>query len=167
MHWHGMHLPAKMDGGPHQMVDAGQTWTPGRTTKPASTLWYHPHLHGATEDHVRRGLAGLFLVDDDAATALPLPDAYGVDDIPVIVQDIRLRGDRFDGSHATFRDVGFLGDRLLVNGTLAPYQEVGDELVRLRLLNASTARDLQLRLPRQQGFPRSPPTAACSNVRKR
>ncbi len=141
VHWHGMHLPAKMDGGPHQMVDAGQTWTPEWTVaQPASTLWYHPHPHGATEDHVRRGLAGLFLVDDDAATALPLPDAYGVDDIPVIVQDIRLRGDRFDGSHATFRDVGFLGDRLLVNGTLAPYQEVGDELVRLRLLNASTAR---------------------------
>ena len=28
----------------------------------------------------------------------------------------------------------------MVNGTLDPYQEVGDELVRLRLLNASTAR---------------------------
>ncbi|MEV8568481.1 multicopper oxidase domain-containing protein [Streptomyces sp. NPDC051322] len=23
VHWHGMHLPAKMDGGPHQMVQPG------------------------------------------------------------------------------------------------------------------------------------------------
>src|SRR5690606_19139395 len=24
VHWHGMHLPPKMDGGPHQMVPAGE-----------------------------------------------------------------------------------------------------------------------------------------------
>lgn len=141
VHWHGMHLPAAMDGGPHQMVAAGADWTPEWTVdQPAATLWYHPHPHGATEDHVRRGLAGMFLVDDPASAALPLPRAYGVDDLPVIVQDVRLRGDRLDGAHAAFRDVGFLGDEILVNGTLAPYAEVGDELVRLRLLNASTAR---------------------------
>ncbi|MFC4123485.1 multicopper oxidase family protein [Nocardia rhizosphaerae] len=141
VHWHGMHLPAAMDGGPHQMVEPGATWTPEWTVaQPASTLWYHPHPHGATEDHVRRGLAGLFLLDDEPAAALPLPDTYGVDDIPVIVQDLRLRGDQLDGTHGAFRDVGFLGDRTMVNGTIAPYQEVGDELVRLRLLNAATAR---------------------------
>ncbi|MFE3546207.1 multicopper oxidase family protein [Nocardia sp. NPDC059177] len=141
VHWHGMHLPATMDGGPHQMVEPGATWTPEWTVaQPASTLWYHPHPHGATEDHVRRGLAGMFLVDDAAAAALRLPSTYGVDDLPVIVQDLRLRGDRLDGAHTAFRDVGFLGNRTLVNGTLAPYQEIGDELVRLRLLNASTAR---------------------------
>jgi FtsP/CotA-like multicopper oxidase with cupredoxin domain len=28
VHWHGMHLPATMDGGPHQTVDPGQTWKP-------------------------------------------------------------------------------------------------------------------------------------------
>ncbi|GEM34831.1 multicopper oxidase [Nocardia neocaledoniensis NBRC 108232] len=141
VHWHGMHLPAEMDGGPHQMVDPGATWIPEWTVaQPASTLWYHPHPHGETEDHVRRGLAGMFLLDDDAANALPLPDTYGVDDLPVIVQDVRLRRGQLDGGHGVFRDVGFLGDRTMVNGTLAPYQEVGDELVRLRVLNASTAR---------------------------
>ena len=25
LHWHGMHLPARMDGGPHQMIDPGET----------------------------------------------------------------------------------------------------------------------------------------------
>ncbi|MFD3704936.1 multicopper oxidase family protein [Nocardia sp. NPDC058658] len=141
VHWHGMHLPAAMDGGPHQMVEPGASWTPEWTVaQPASTLWYHPHPHGATEEHVRRGLAGMFLIDDAPSAQLPLPNTYGVDDIPVIVQDMRLRGSRLDGAHAIFRDIGFLGDRTMVNGTLSPYQEVGDELVRLRLLNASTAR---------------------------
>jgi FtsP/CotA-like multicopper oxidase with cupredoxin domain len=27
-HWHGMHLPAEMDGGPHQMIDSGGELAP-------------------------------------------------------------------------------------------------------------------------------------------
>ncbi|WP_433755857.1 multicopper oxidase family protein [Nocardia sp. CA-135398] len=141
VHWHGMHLPATMDGGPHQMVQPGSTWTPHWTVdQPAATLWYHPHPHGATEQHVRRGLAGMFLLDDEVSEGLSLPNNYGVDDLPVIVQDVKFRGDQLDSSHGIFRDVGFLGDRTMVNGTLTPYRNVDDELVRLRLLNASTAR---------------------------
>ncbi|WP_330254044.1 multicopper oxidase domain-containing protein [Nocardia sp. NBC_00565] len=141
VHWHGMHLPAAMDGGPHQMVPAGATWSPHWTVdQPAATLWYHPHPHGATEQHVRRGLAGMFLLDDEVSEGLALPDNYGVDDLPVIVQDVKFRGAQLDSSHGMFRDIGFLGDRTMVNGTLTPYRAVGDELVRLRLLNASTAR---------------------------
>ncbi|MFI6939300.1 multicopper oxidase family protein [Streptomyces sp. NPDC050418] len=141
VHWHGMHLPAAMDGGPHQMVDPGKTWSPRWTVdQPASTLWYHPHPHGATEKHVQRGLAGMFLLDDAEAGKLPLPDDYGVDDVPVIVQDVKFDGAKLDHGHGMMQNTGFLGDRTMVNGTLNPYQEVGDELVRLRLLNASTAR---------------------------
>ncbi|MGV9545410.1 multicopper oxidase family protein [Nocardia beijingensis] len=141
VHWHGMHLPAEMDGGPHQTVAPGAAWTPRWTIdQPAATLWYHPHPHGATEAHVRRGLAGMFLLDDEMSAAMPLPSDYGVNDLPLIVQDVRFDGAAFDSTHAMFRDVGVLGDRTMVNGTLAPYRDVGDELVRLRLLNASTAR---------------------------
>ncbi|NUL02747.1 multicopper oxidase domain-containing protein [Streptomyces lunaelactis] len=141
VHWHGMHLPAKMDGGPHQMVAPGATWKPKWTVdQPAATLWYHPHPHGRTEKHVQRGLAGLFLLDDKKSQALALPEKYGVDDLPVIVQDVKFDGAKFDHGHGMLRDTGFLGDRAMVNGTLDPYRTVGDELVRLRLLNASTAR---------------------------
>lgn len=141
VHWHGMHLPAAMDGGPHQMVQAGGTWTPEWTVdQPAATLWYHPHPHGATESHVRKGLAGMYILDDDTASALTLPHTYGVDDLPVIVQDVKFKGDQFGYGRGVFADIGTLGDRTMVNGTLAPYRTVSDELVRLRLLNASTAR---------------------------
>ena len=27
-HWHGFHVPAIMDGGPHQMIESGETWSP-------------------------------------------------------------------------------------------------------------------------------------------
>ncbi|WP_281920593.1 multicopper oxidase family protein [Nocardia cyriacigeorgica] len=153
VHWHGMHLPARMDGGPHQMVEPDADWAPEWTIdQPAATLWYHPHPHGETESHVRRGLAGVFLLDDPAAAALPLPQTYGVDDLPIIVQDAKFRGDRLDCAHAMFRDVGFLGDQTMVNGSLAPYRTVTDELVRLRLLNASTARTYTFGFSDNRGF---------------
>ncbi|MBT6058402.1 MAG: multicopper oxidase domain-containing protein, partial [Gammaproteobacteria bacterium] len=28
LHWHGFHLPPSADGGPHQPIEAGQTWNP-------------------------------------------------------------------------------------------------------------------------------------------
>jgi len=62
VHWHGMHLPLRMDGGPHQPIAPGATWSPEWTVdQPAATLWYHPHPHGSTASHVYRGLAGLFI----------------------------------------------------------------------------------------------------------
>ena len=140
VHWHGMHLPAEMDGGPHQMVEPDATWSPEwDIDQQAATLWYHPHPHGETESHVARGLAGMFLVQDDAEAALPLPREYGVDDVPVIVQDTGFSADGArEGGQRGF--AGGLGDELLVNGTRGPFLDVHDELVRLRLLNASTAR---------------------------
>jgi FtsP/CotA-like multicopper oxidase with cupredoxin domain len=65
VHWHGMHLPPEADGGPHQPVEPGGSWQPSWSIdQPAATLWYHPHPHGATEQHVARGLVGMFIIDD-------------------------------------------------------------------------------------------------------
>jgi len=143
VHWHGMHLPARMDGGPHQQVAPGDTWTPHwRVDQPASTLWYHPHPHGDTEQHVYRGLAGMFILDDpDSRAGDRLPHEYGVDDIPVVVQDKDFGddGEMREGG-ISLGGTGMLGDTLVVNGTYGPYVEVTSTRVRLRLLNASTAR---------------------------
>jgi blue copper oxidase len=135
VHWHGMHLPARFDGGPHQPIEPGQTWSPHwRIDQPAATLWYHPHPHGETEDHINNGLAGMFILDEpDSQVADQLPDEYGVDDIPLIVQDKRIGGD------GEIQDGG-LGEDVLVNGTHSPYLDVVTERVRLRLLNASVKR---------------------------
>ncbi|WP_408630018.1 multicopper oxidase family protein [Actinomycetospora lemnae] len=141
-HWHGMTLPARMDGGPHQPIAPGETWEASwRVEQPAATLWYHPHPHGATERHVHRGLSGLFLVDDDVP--VDLPDRYGVDDVPVVLTDRGLAPDgAFDEQHRNA--VGLLGDTVLANGTVAPYLDVRTSRVRLRVLNASPARSYRL-----------------------
>jgi FtsP/CotA-like multicopper oxidase with cupredoxin domain len=86
VHWHGMHLPARNDGGPHQFIAPGGHWQPEWSIDQLpATLWYHPHPHGQTEGQVTRGLAGLFYLDD--GTNSVLPHRYGIDDIPIILQD--------------------------------------------------------------------------------
>lgn len=148
VHWHGMHLPAAMDGGPHQMIDPGETWRPHwRVDQPAATLWYHPHPHGQTEEHVYRGLAGMVILDDDASRAADLPHEYGVDDLPLIVQDRTFDADdEFELTHDG-AEPGMLGDTIMVNGTIGAYQTVTTEQVRLRLLNGSTARTYDFAFP--------------------
>lgn len=147
VHWHGMHLPAAMDGGPHQSIEPGGTWRPSwEIDQPAATLWYHPHPHGATERHVYRGLAGLFLVDDERSDSARLPREYGVDDIPLIIQDRRVDEDGRLVLEDSGREPGMLGDTIMVNGTIGPVLEVAAQRLRLRLLNGSTARTYALAL---------------------
>jgi hypothetical protein len=131
------------------MIAVGETWEPEWTVdQPASTLWYHPHPHGQTAKHVYRGVSGLFLIEDDDAAAAGLPHEYGVDDIPLIIQDKRFTNDGdmtmdaggflevFSGSQG----FGVIGDTILVNVTWDPFLEVTRERIRFRLLNGSNAR---------------------------
>ncbi|OQP08703.1 copper oxidase [Geobacillus sp. 47C-IIb] len=139
LHWHGMRLPAAMDGGPHQMIEAGSTWNPSWTIEqPAATTWYHPHLHGKTALHVYRGLAGLFLIEDQDSKKLP--SNYGVDDIPIIIQDKMFNGDGSFNESMDLTPFGMLGNQILVNGTYDPYLRITSSQVRFRLLNGSNAR---------------------------
>ncbi|WP_327006103.1 multicopper oxidase domain-containing protein [Dactylosporangium sp. NBC_01737] len=143
VHWHGMHLPARVDGGPHHPIPPGGDYQAAWTVdQPAATLWYHPHPSDLTERQVYRGLAGLFILDEAGGGGEPagLPREYGVDDIPVVVQDKGFDGGQLSMSDRFLSDVGVLGDEILVNGTPGPFLDVRTELVRLRLLNASTAR---------------------------
>lgn len=145
VHWHGMHLPARMDGGPHQAIEPGETWRPTwEVDQPAATLWYHPHPHGETADHVSRGLAGMVILADDEEAALALPRTYGVDDLPVIVQDKDVRGSGNLGSGS--------GRSIVVNGTKGPYAAVSSQRVRLRVLNASSMRVMDFRLDNDAPF---------------
>ncbi|MER6352251.1 multicopper oxidase domain-containing protein [Streptomyces sp. NPDC001634] len=87
VHFHGAHVPAKMDGGPQVAFADGKTWSPTFTVKDdAKTLWYHPHALGTTAEQAVHGLAGMIIVEDDSTTSAALPSDYGVDDIPIILQ---------------------------------------------------------------------------------
>ncbi len=143
LHWHGLHVPAKSDGGPHSMIEPGDIWRPTWTVdQPAATLWYHSHPHGVTAQQVYRGLAGMMIIDDPD-TPDSLPQEYGVDDIPLIVQDKSFTPDGqlvVDPEPAGGPSTGFLGDTIITNGKMGTYLPVSTQAVRLRLLNASNAR---------------------------
>ncbi len=139
VHWHGMHVPADMDGTPHQKIPAGGFWQARYPIlNEASTMWYHPHPHGKTHEQVYKGLVGLFIIDDENSKSLELPSRYGIDDIPMVIQERLFNS---DGSQRYQRNQGaYYGDTILVNGTHDPYIKVPATLVRFRLLNGSNAR---------------------------
>ena len=140
-HWHGADVPAEDDGGPHSLIEPGKTWVADfDVIQPAATLWYHPHAHGSTAEHVYRGGAGLIIIEDDNPAAATLPATYGVDDIPVIIQDRDFTEDGQLDFAIDQDDDGNLYATLTVNGTINPFVEVPQGLVRLRLLNGSQAR---------------------------
>lgn len=138
VHWHGAHVPAKMDGGPHQGIAPGADWNVEfDILDRAATMWYHPHKHMQTTAHVQMGLAGFILVRDaNDALANQLPHHYGVDDFPIVLQDRSFSGD----SIHTFFDSCLLGDTIMLNGKLSPYVNVPAEMVRFRMLNGSSDR---------------------------
>ncbi|MDF1624261.1 MAG: multicopper oxidase domain-containing protein [Pseudohongiella nitratireducens] len=147
LHWHGMDVPAEEDGGPYQIIQPGNAWTARYTVKnPAATCWYHSHMMHQTGRQVYHGLAGLLIVDDEHHRSLPLPQDYGVDDIPLILQD-RLFDDQGQLSYPDRMDdhmVGMRGDVMVVNGVISPTFIATTGRVRLRLLNAANARAFTL-----------------------
>ena len=123
-HWHGADLPAEDDGGPHSIIEPGTTWVADfDVIQPAATLWYHPHAHGSTAEHVYRGAAGLIIIKDANPAAATLPSTYGVDDIPVIIQDRDFTGNGQLDFAIDDGDEGKLYGVLTVNGTINPYVE--------------------------------------------
>lgn len=143
MHEHGLHLPPAMDGGPFQEIKAGTTWTAEYTVnQKASTCWYHSHLMDKTGEQVLKGLAGMIIIDDLDSQTLNLPKTYGVDDIPLVIQDRRFNNDgSFDYTLSNQERMrGYDGDRLLINGTINPYINLSAKEIRFRLLNGSNAK---------------------------
>lgn len=155
IHWHGMNLPARMDGGPHQVIGAGKLWQPEFVIQqPASTLWYHSHLHQFTGPQVYQGLAGLFYIDDENSVKMEIPKTYGVDDIPLVIQD---RNFNRDGSFRYIsnmheRMAGVQGGHILVNGVIRPQHHVARKQMRFRVLNGSNARIYNLKFSDNRTF---------------
>lgn len=152
VHWHGLVVPGTADGGPHQLIQPQSVWEPSfKVTQPASTLWFHPHVIGTTALQVYYGLAGMIIVEDENSKALNLPDDYGVNDIPLIIQD---RSFNTDGSFIYLNNMmdGAVGNYVLVNGAISPDLVVEQVKIRFRILNGANARNFNLRLDGNGSF---------------
>ncbi len=141
VHWHGLHVPEKMDGHPRYAIEKGEEYIyEFEVMNRAGTYWFHPHPHGKTGPQVYGGLAGLFIVSDDKEEALNLPK--GEYDIPLVIQDRT-----FDSNNQLVylqnpmeKMNGFLGDKILINGKPDFNLSVSTRAYRLRLLNGSNSR---------------------------
>ncbi|HSK69611.1 MAG TPA: multicopper oxidase, partial [Candidatus Limnocylindria bacterium] len=139
----------------------------------AMTLWYHDHTLGMTRNNVYAGMAGFWILHDEAEAAMGLPGPYpkagdpaGIRyrDIPLAIQDRTFMADGslfypgtrafFDGYEGPYRpdssvppiwNPEFFGDAIMVNGRTWPYLEVEPALYRLRVLNGCNSRFLLLR----------------------
>ncbi len=75
IHWHGLRVPANMDGGPHSQppIAPGARFDYRFTVDDAGTFWFHPHMNERVQ--MERGLYGAIVV---RGASEPRVDAEGV-----------------------------------------------------------------------------------------
>jgi FtsP/CotA-like multicopper oxidase with cupredoxin domain len=154
IHWHGLHIPADMDGSPLHPIRPGKqydyVYTIPRGT--AGTYWYHPHPDVRTGYQMAMGLFGAIIVRD---VNDPLPasltekllilsdNRFKSDGSPDIADPSSLQGE-------IDQENGREGNILLVNGQVAPVLSIrSGETQRWRIVNVSAARIYRLAIPGQ------------------
>lgn len=114
----------------------------------AAFQWYHDHRLDRTAEHTWKGMAGMWIVDDELDASLPLP--RGERDVALMIGDRSF--DRHNQLTDPFRHElrppadGVVGARILVNGAFMPHHRVGARRYRLRILNVSQFLSYNLQL---------------------
>jgi len=150
-HLHGGHVGADSDGYPESAFPSGgesPTYAYPNIQQ-AGTLWYHDHAIGITRLNVYMGLAGFYLLRDDAEDALNLP--RGEYEIPLAIQDRSFNPDGSLKYPEMWMDHVF-GDFIVVNGKVWPYLNVNRGKYRFRLVNGSGSRAYRLSLSNAAAF---------------
>lgn len=147
-HWHGLSIPGPIeDGGCHAPVYPNSSRDVTFTiNQPAATTWLHTHPCPETAAQVWHGLATSVIIKDDDEAKLDLPRNYGVDDIPVILQDRRFHEDNQWDYRADYDPDGVQGPTAMINGTINPYFDVTTQKLRLRFLDGANRREWRLHL---------------------
>jgi FtsP/CotA-like multicopper oxidase with cupredoxin domain len=146
IHWHGLKIPADMDGHPENTVNAGSSYNyTFNINQRAGLYWYHPHADMLTGKQVFQGLAGLFIVNDSEENTLNFPS--GNRELPLVIQDKRISVGTIPYAPSMMEVMtGLMGQYVLVNGIYAPFQNVETAKYRVRVLNGSNARIYNLAL---------------------
>jgi len=140
VHWHGLRIPAAMDGTEmvQRPVGPGERFTYRFRVSDAGTFWYHSHYNETVQ--VERGLYGALIV---RAPDEPVLDAERV----LVLDDVALDRDgqvKPPGGWVESHD-GREGDVRLMNGRQEPEIEVAaGQVERWRIVNAASARYVRL-----------------------
>lgn len=157
VHLHGAATDGGADGWAHNGVLKGHSQlTEYQNRQRSATLWYHDNAMAITRLNVHTGLAGMYLVRDEAEAELGLPsDEY---EIPLIIcdrnLDVNVATGKLTGQllykvpvvPATGATVPFTGPFTLVNGVIWPHLAVAPRWYRFRVCNAANARFFTLNL---------------------
>lgn len=140
IHWHGLRIPAAMDGtqATQRPVAPGETFTYRFTPPDAGTFWYHPHLNEAQQ--LEKGLYGALIVRGANEPVVDREQILVFDDVDA---DKRGRLAKFGGFRQ--RHDGREGNIHLINGKAEPQLTIAaGQIERWRIINASSARYIRL-----------------------
>ncbi len=154
LHLHGGNTEEQSDGHPDAVFLPGQSRVYNYANdQEAANLWYHDHALGITRLNVYAGLAGFYLMRDDADTGQtdnPLGLPAGQYEVPLVIQDKMFASNGSLayplGSHGSIWSPEFFGDTAVVNGKVFPNLDVDRGLYRFRVINGSNARVYHLNL---------------------
>jgi FtsP/CotA-like multicopper oxidase with cupredoxin domain len=140
IHWHGLRVPAAMDGTDmvQRPVNPSETFTYRFVVPDAGTFWYHSHFNETVQ--MERGLYGAMVIrnDDD-----PVFDGERV----LVLDDVGLDRDGQIKPPGWWREShnGRVGSTRLVNGKREPTLEIpAGHVERWRFVNAASARYVRL-----------------------
>jgi FtsP/CotA-like multicopper oxidase with cupredoxin domain len=142
IHWHGLRIPAAMDGtqATQRPVQPGETFTYRFTPPDAGTFWYHPHANET--EQLEKGLYGAFIVRGADEPVVDREQILVLDDVDA---DKQGRLAKFGGFRE--RHDGREGDIRLINGKAVPELTIAaGQIERWRIINASSARYVRLSL---------------------
>jgi FtsP/CotA-like multicopper oxidase with cupredoxin domain len=140
IHWHGVRVPAEMDGteAVQPAVEPGGQFEYRFVVPDAGTFWYHSHANET--EQLERGLYGALIVRG--------PDEPRLDGEQVLLlDDLKLDA---DGEVAPFGDehehhAGREGDVRLLNGRKEPEIDIaGGTIERWRIVNTANTRFIRL-----------------------
>jgi FtsP/CotA-like multicopper oxidase with cupredoxin domain len=140
IHWHGLRVPADMDGTENvqRRIEPGETFEYRFQVSDAGTFWYHSHVNET--EQLERGLYGALIVRGDEEPALDCERVLLLDDLKL---DERGRIAPFGDPHE--HHAGREGDVRLVNGSQEPALEIaGGQVERWRIVNAANTRFVRL-----------------------
>jgi FtsP/CotA-like multicopper oxidase with cupredoxin domain len=142
IHWHGLQIPAAMDGtqATQQPVQPGETFIYRFTPPDAGTFWYHPHANET--EQLEKGLYGALIVRGSNELIVDREQILVLDDVNA---DKQGRLAKFGGFRE--RHDGREGDIRLINGKAEPQLTIAaGQVERWRIINASSARYVRLSL---------------------
>lgn len=146
IHWHGIRLPASMDGtGEVQKpIEPGQEFEYRFVVPDAGTFWYHSHYNETVQ--VERGLYGALLVEDKTDPVTDGERVLMIDDMK-LTEDYEFKQPGWYLPRVIERHDGREGNTLLVNGKENPFLRMqAGQVERWRFINASSARYFVLHL---------------------